>query len=115
MHESPIRSIESEMKMQLEGEILKAVQNVGVDVDKEELLRALAYDRGQYDKGYKDGVREVCEKIVEQLESCQEMAYEVKNQINDLYMERRICKEEYCKGRIQAYQRAIEIIKEEME
>ena len=26
-----------------------------VDVDKDELLRALAYDRGQYEKGYKDG------------------------------------------------------------
>jgi hypothetical protein len=26
-----------------------------VNVDKYELTRALAYDRGQYDKGYKDG------------------------------------------------------------
>lgn len=57
--------------------------------------------------------RKPLERIAERLEACQEMAYEVKNQINDIYMERRICKEEYCKGRIHAYQRAIEIVKEE--
>ena len=40
--------------MALDNEILKAVQNVGVNVDKEELLKALQYDRGQYQKGYDD-------------------------------------------------------------
>ena len=42
------------MRNQIEGEIYKAVMNVGVNVDKEELLKALQYDRGQYQKGYKD-------------------------------------------------------------
>ena len=28
--------------------------NLVVDVDKDELLKALQYDRGQYEKGYKD-------------------------------------------------------------
>lgn len=28
---------------------------MAVDINKEELLRALKYDRDQYDKGYKDG------------------------------------------------------------
>lgn len=39
----------------MDGQILKAVQNVGIDVDKSELLRALKYDRNQYEKGYEDG------------------------------------------------------------
>lgn len=39
----------------MDGEIIKAVQNVGVDVSKDELIKALQYDRGQYQKGYEDG------------------------------------------------------------
>ena len=54
-YESPIQIIHSQMQLQMEGEICKAVQNVGIHVDKGELLRALAHDRGQYDKGYADG------------------------------------------------------------
>ena len=42
------------MRNQIEGEIYKAVMNVGVNVDKEELIKALQYDREQYQKGYKD-------------------------------------------------------------
>ena len=57
--------------------------------------------------------RKPMERIVERLEACHDTACEAKEQINDFYMERRICKEEYCKGRIHAYQRAIEIVKEE--
>lgn len=54
MYKSPIDVIQGEMQMQVEGEIFRAVQNVGVYVDKEELLKALAYDRNQYEKGYAD-------------------------------------------------------------
>lgn len=32
------------------------------DVDKDELLKALRYDRNQYDKGYQDGYYEAIEK-----------------------------------------------------
>ena len=35
--------------------VMKAVCNVGIQVDKAELEKALKYDRGQYDKGYADG------------------------------------------------------------
>lgn len=60
MYNSPIDTIVTQIQMQhkaqLENDIFKAVQNVGVNVDKDELLKALQYDRGQYDKGYKDGI-----------------------------------------------------------
>lgn len=53
-YQSPIEVIQTQMRNQIEGEIYKAVMNVGVNVDKEELLKALQYDREQYQKGYKD-------------------------------------------------------------
>lgn len=61
MYESPINIIQGEMQMQLEGEVYKAIQKVGVDVDKEELLKALQYDREQYKKGYNDAIEEFAE------------------------------------------------------
>ena len=54
MYRSPIDLIVSEMNMKVEGEVYKAVQNVGVNVDRDELLKALNYDRSQYQKGYAD-------------------------------------------------------------
>ena len=55
-YKSPIEIWHSEMEMQLEGEVLKACQRVGVNVDRDELLKALKYDRGQFDKGYQYGL-----------------------------------------------------------
>lgn len=37
------------------GCVVKTCVKMGVNVDKEELLKALAYDRHQYEKGYADG------------------------------------------------------------
>lgn len=54
MYESPIKVIQGELETQLEGEILKAVRRVGVTVDRDELIRALRYDREQYQKGFDD-------------------------------------------------------------
>ena len=36
--------------------IVREVQRMGVTVDKEELLKALKYDREQYEKGYRDAM-----------------------------------------------------------
>ncbi len=53
-YQSPIEVIQTQLRSQIEGEIYKAVMNAGVNVDKEELIKALQYDREQYQKGYKD-------------------------------------------------------------
>lgn len=61
MYESPIKIIDdivSQVNMELEGDILKIVRRVNVDVDEEELLKALQYDRDQYKRGYEDGKRD---------------------------------------------------------
>lgn len=57
MYESPIDVIYSDMETKLEDGILKAVQDVGIAVNKQELLKALQYDRDSYRKGYEDGAR----------------------------------------------------------
>jgi hypothetical protein len=59
MYESPIRLLvqqsETSIREQQEKQIFEAVQKCGVDVDREELIKALAYDRAQYAQGYSDG------------------------------------------------------------
>ena len=55
MYEDVIKLVKTNMETRLEGEIMQAVMRVGVDVDKDELIKALAYDREQYQKGYRDG------------------------------------------------------------
>lgn len=60
MYESPISKIMGEIQQQIirddENHLLYQVeQSVGYFVDKEELIKALNYDREQYQKGYHDG------------------------------------------------------------
>ena len=69
MYTSPIDVIYGEMQMQVEGEIYKAVQKVDVNVDKEELLKALQYDREQYERGHKDGYAKAITEFAEQLKT----------------------------------------------
>lgn len=63
-YESPINIIYGQMQLQMDDNICRAVQNVGINVDKEELLRALAYDRNQYANGYADGRTARDEEII---------------------------------------------------
>ena len=44
------------MQTHIEDNVFKAIQDYGVFVDKEELIKALQYDRGQYEKGFADGM-----------------------------------------------------------
>lgn len=55
MYEPLIKVIQGQMQMKMENDIFRTVQSYGIEVDKEELLRALKYDRQQYDAGYADG------------------------------------------------------------
>jgi hypothetical protein len=64
MYKSPIEIIYGQMQKQMEGDILKAVQSYGINVDKDDLLRALQYDRNQYKKGYTDGKTDAMSELV---------------------------------------------------
>lgn len=63
MYKSPIEIIEGQIRLDTENGIMRAVQNVGFNVDKLELQRALQYDRGQYDKGFQDGKAYVVDQV----------------------------------------------------
>lgn len=55
-YESPIQLIYVNILRQMEDGIFKAVQECDIRVDRDELIRALQYDRAQYEKGYADGI-----------------------------------------------------------
>lgn len=69
MYKSPIELVVGNFQdmiiQQQENQTLQAIQKIGVNVDKEELLKALKYDRGQYSKGFNDGVIVVVERLNE--------------------------------------------------
>ena len=64
MYKSPIEVFQTGIEYQLENEIMSMVQKYGIAVDKDELLRALNYDRDQYDRGYADGKIAAIEELV---------------------------------------------------
>lgn len=67
MYESPIELITQDLLMQMEDRCVEAVQKYGFNVDKEELRKALQYDRNQYDKGFMDGRKEFAEALIEEI------------------------------------------------
>lgn len=67
---SPVNIFYSDLKNRIEDEIVKCIQSLNIAVNKEELVKALEYDRGQYEKGYADGyadgvknARDICADI----------------------------------------------------
>ena len=57
MYDPIIELYYQQQRAEFENEVYKLIMSVGVSVDKEELIRALNYDRDQYNAGYKDGVK----------------------------------------------------------
>lgn len=72
MYKTPFEKIYSEIQTQMaqedENMVMEAIRKVGINVDKEELIKALQYDRNQYTKGYDDGKNDVLDKIKAEIE-----------------------------------------------
>lgn len=87
-YKSPIETIWSDIEYdyveQIEQMVLTAVQNVGIRVNKEELVKALAYDREQYRKGWEDRDSEIVRCL-----DCRYgyQFYDVQNGITDSWVE----------------------------
>lgn len=70
MYNSPIktglmyRELVKEVNKDTDEQIYKAVVACGVNVDRDELLRALQYDREQYDAGFAAGCRAATPKWI---------------------------------------------------
>lgn len=84
MYESPIKLIinqyQDHMLKEQERYILNYVQNYFVDIDREELFKALSYDRNQYEKGYRDGIKAFTEKILTEIDSALRNNYNVRSE-----------------------------------
>ncbi len=81
-YQGPIEVIASDIQLSFDNEILRSVQKVGINVDKDELIRALAYDRNQYIKGYEDRDKDIVR--------CRECVHF--NNLDGSYPERGTCK-----------------------
>lgn len=70
MYKSPIKieyeEITPKINDNIDRLVITAVLKTGVTVDKDELLKALNYDRGQYEAGYKDGYIEGYKKAFDE-------------------------------------------------
>lgn len=60
MWESPILIYQTAMNgitTEIDGQIIAEIKTqVGIDINKEELIKAINYDRDSYNKGYNDGL-----------------------------------------------------------
>lgn len=63
MYESPIKltidNLLTKVVKRQEDDVLEYIQRLGINVNKEELIKALNCDREQYEKGYKDRDAEI--------------------------------------------------------
>lgn len=55
-YKSPIEIIYGELETKMENDTFEAIRHYDINVDKEELIKALKYDRNQYKAGYKDAL-----------------------------------------------------------
>lgn len=54
-----VREIATKIQEQQEDKVMEVVHSYNINVDKEELIKALQYDRDQYTKGYTDALKQV--------------------------------------------------------
>lgn len=76
MYESPIEVFTTKIVQDIEertsGVIIKECARIGVNVNKEELLKALAYDRQQYERGRFDGYMSGYNAAMETIVHCRD-------------------------------------------
>lgn len=82
-----VEIISDGFRSQIEGDVFRIIHSYGINVDKGELIKALQYDRQQYEKGFIDG----CRGAVADIKA--EVAREIFAEINAI-------KQEYASGDI---------------
>jgi len=70
MYKSPIEvtsymtdTVVKQARTEMDDAIYTAILNTDIIVDKDELIKAMQYDRGQYQKGYADGIKEFADRF----------------------------------------------------
>ena len=55
LFEIPITDITKKFDEDTDQWVMECIQKTGISINKEELIKAIQYDRDQYSKGYKNG------------------------------------------------------------
>jgi hypothetical protein len=63
MFDCGIHAIQEQIQMEYEDNVVKAVQKVGISIDKPQLERALLDAKSFYNDGYKDAKKEMFEEV----------------------------------------------------
>lgn len=79
-YKPPIEMIVTEMQTKYEKDCVSICQQYGFNVDKDELAKALAYDREQYDKGFKDGYNQALKEQQEWREALMKLIGDTGNE-----------------------------------
>lgn len=58
-YKSPIEIFINDVNYSMEQAVLVAVSKVGINVNKDELIKALTYDRQQYEEGYRNAMKQM--------------------------------------------------------
>ena len=58
-YKSPIEIFINDVNYSMEQTVLEAVSKCGIKVNKDELVKALAYDRQQYEEGYRNAMKQM--------------------------------------------------------
>lgn len=62
---SMVEKAMKDVQNQREEHIIQVIKGYGVNVDKDELIKALQYDRKQYQQGFEDGIEKASEILAE--------------------------------------------------
>ena len=64
--DSPIEIIVNQIESAWKEETFRVIQKVcvSINVDRDELIKALQYDRNQYEKGYEDGKKDAAQRWI---------------------------------------------------
>ena len=54
-YQSPVEIVSQNIREKFEGDVMQIIHSYGINVDKDELVKALQYDREQYKQGFADG------------------------------------------------------------
>jgi len=83
-YKSPIDIIYGDIQMKVEREVVKAIQSCKIDIDKDELIKALNYDREQYKAGYEDALKEISMYVNRYMGELNPQAYNERAQLKGL-------------------------------
>lgn len=77
MIENQIENERNQKNEKIKDAVLSEVLRIGINVDKEQLLRALSNEREQYKAGFEDGKRYILKKIKESLSDISDIVDEL--------------------------------------